>query len=373
MGVQPMKTPIYAAITLGLSAVAANAGGLDRSGQWVNDIFQTGSVAKLSYSSTKVKLSGSDTAANAGAPTGDVGETVTMTSLSYKTDLNEQVSLAVIWDQPFGASIKYDTPAAASILGGTTAQMSSNAVTAIARYKFDGGFSVHGGLRAQTIGGNVALSGLAFSTSFTSYSLDLANDTSYGYVAGVAYERPDIALRVSLTYNSKIDHTFASSQSVAGGAATNVTTNSSTPESWNLEFQSGVAANTLVFGSVRYSPWSKFALPAAGLGGINLASLSDSTDYSLGVGRKLNDTWSISAVYGMSGGGTAATASALSPTGGNKSLALAAVYTKDAYKVTTGVRYTKLGDTNATVSGNPVASFSGNSALSAGISVAYTF
>ena len=368
-----MKTPIYAAITLGLSAVAANAGGLDRSGQWVNDIFQTGSVAKLSYSSTNVKLSGSDTAAIAGAPTGDVGETVTMTGLSYKTDLNEQVSLAVIWDQPFGASIKYDTPAAASILGGTTAQMSSNAVTAIARYKFDGGFSVHGGLRAQTIGGNVALSGLAFSTSFTSYSLDLANDTSYGYVAGVAYERPDIALRVSLTYNSKIDHTFASSQSVAGGTATNVTTNSSTPESWNLEFQSGVAANTLVFGSVRYSPWSKFALPAAGLGGINLASLSDSTDYTLGVGRKLNDTWSISAVYGMSGGGTAATASALSPTGGNKSLALAAVYTKDAYKVTTGVRYTKLGDTNATVSGNPVASFSGNSALSAGISVAYTF
>ena len=39
MGVRQMKTPIYAAITLGLSAVAANAGGLDRSGQWVNDIF----------------------------------------------------------------------------------------------------------------------------------------------------------------------------------------------------------------------------------------------------------------------------------------------------------------------------------------------
>ena len=37
---------------------------------------------------------------------------------------------------------------------------------------------------------------------------------------------------------------------------------------------------------------------------------------------------------------------ALSPTGGNKSLTLAAVYTKDAYKITTGVRYTKLGDTN---------------------------
>ena len=114
-------------------------------------------------------------------------------------------------------------------MGGTKAQVSSNAVTAIARYKFDGGFSVHGGLRAQTIGGNLALSGAAFVGSFRSYSLDLANDTSYGYETGVAYERPDIALCVSLTYNSKIDYSFASSESADGGAATNVTTASATP------------------------------------------------------------------------------------------------------------------------------------------------
>ena len=63
-----MKTPIYAAITLGLSAAAANAGGLDRSGQWINDIFQTGSVAKFSYSSTTPTLSGTDTG-NAGLST----------------------------------------------------------------------------------------------------------------------------------------------------------------------------------------------------------------------------------------------------------------------------------------------------------------
>ena len=79
--------------------------------------------------------------------------------------------------------------------------------------------------------------------------------------------------------------------------------------------------------------------------------------------------------YGQSGGGTAATASDLSPTGGNKSLALAAVLTNDAYKVTTGVRDTKLGDTTATVGAaqTPVASFSDNSAVSVGVSVAYTF
>jgi long-subunit fatty acid transport protein len=359
-----MKTPIYAAITLGLSAVAANAGGLDRSGQWVNDIFQTGSVAKFSYSSTTPTLSGTDTG-TAGLSTGNVGQSFSVASGSYKTDLNDSVSVAVIWDQPFGSSVYYEPTQTNTPTLGINAQVSSNAVTGVLRYKLDSGISFHGGLRAQQVEGNVAL---PFAGNYT---LDLVGDTGFGYLAGVAYERPDIALRVSLTYNSEIDHSFASVDSTAG----NVTTSTSTPESWNLEFQSGVAANMLVFGSVRYTPWGDFKLPAAGLGGLNIASLSNSTDYTLGVGRKLNDTWSISAVYGQSGGGTAATASALSPTGGNKSLALAAVYTKDAYKITTGVRYTKLGDTTATVGAaqTPVASFSGNSAVSVGVSVAYTF
>ena len=83
-----MKTPIYAAITLGLSAVAANAGGLDHSGQWANDIFQTVSVAKFSYSSTTPKLSG--------AGTGNVDESFSIASGSYKTDVNDQVSIALI-------------------------------------------------------------------------------------------------------------------------------------------------------------------------------------------------------------------------------------------------------------------------------------
>lgn len=83
-----MRTQIYAAITLGLSTVAANAGGLDRSGKWVNDIFQTGSVAKFSYSSTTPKLSG--------VGTGNIGESFSIASGTYKTDVSDQVLLTLI-------------------------------------------------------------------------------------------------------------------------------------------------------------------------------------------------------------------------------------------------------------------------------------
>jgi hypothetical protein len=79
------------------------------------------------------------------------------------------------------------------------------------------------------------------------------------------------------------------------------------------------------------------------------------------------------AVYGWSGWSNAATASALSPTV-DSSIALAAIYTQDAIKKTTGILYTKLADTNGTI-GTPagpadIGRFDGNSALSAGAPVA---
>ncbi|MBU2288850.1 MAG: aminotransferase class I/II-fold pyridoxal phosphate-dependent enzyme, partial [Gammaproteobacteria bacterium] len=104
-----------------------------------------------------------------------------------------------------------------------------------------------------------------------SFSKCLAPGYRVGWVAGVAWERPDIAARVSLTYNSEVDHDF---DTVERGPLVDPdgpgpvpalpllegtsTTTVSTPESWNLEFQTGVAADTLVFGSIRWVEWSAF-------------------------------------------------------------------------------------------------------------------
>ncbi len=47
----------------------------------------------------------------------------------------------------------------------------------------------------------------------------MTTDTDYqwGYVAGVACERPDIALRVALTCNSEITHELNANESLAPG------------------------------------------------------------------------------------------------------------------------------------------------------------
>ena len=87
----------------------------------------------------------------------------------------------------------------------------------------------------------------------------------YGYLLGAAYERPDIALRVALTYYSRIPTTSRPPKPSANfGSPTPVvqdtTTSVDTPQSVQLDFQTGVAPKTLVFGFIRWVDWSEFAI-----------------------------------------------------------------------------------------------------------------
>jgi long-subunit fatty acid transport protein len=146
----------------------------------------------------------------------------------------------------------------------------------------------------------------------------------------------------------------------------------------NLEFQSGVAKDTLVFGSIRWVDWSNFRIApnvySTLTGGGALVSYDkDTITYSLGVGRRLNDNWAVSASVGYekAGGGFSAN---LGPTDGKKSLTLAAVYTRDNMKITGGVSYVKVGDAQTTLGGGiPASNFTSNKAVGFGIKVGYSF
>ena len=76
--------------------------------------------------------------------------------------------------------------------------------------------------------------------------------------------------------------------------------------------------------------------------GGGLVELEDTTTYTIGVGRKFTDNWSgaMSFLYEDSEDGLI---SPLSPTNGRKAITLAAIYTQDQLKITTGINYTKLG------------------------------
>jgi len=354
------------------SASTLHAGGIDRSGQSITALFESGRYAEFSLGSVSPNTSGTSTVFSglAGQDSGNMTDSFFTFGAAYKADINDQLSYALIYDQPFGADVEY--PAGTNYFAqGSTAEFNSHALTGLLRYKMPNNFSVHGGIRVQTIEASAAIPFIA------NYSVDGDRDTGVGYVAGVAYEKPEIALRVSLTYNSKISYDVRTSENSLLGS--NVTeTEVETPQSVNLEFQTGVAADTLVFGGVRWVDWSSFEIApndySTLTGGGKLLSYEDDVyTYTLGIGRRLSDTWSVAAVVGYEKSNDGFSSN-LGPTDGNKSLGLAATYTRDSMEITTGIRYINIGDAETTLDGsNTAAVFEDNDAVAIGVKVGFTF
>ena len=351
------------AILLGTTALG-HAGGIDKSGQSMGVLFQDGRYLELSLGRVMPKVSGEDLLRNA---TGNVARDLTQISFGYKADLTDQLSYAIIVDQPFGADVFYGQ---GPVLGGTSAKADATAATVMLRYKLNERFAVHGGLRAQKADATIDLSGGAYG-GLSGYSVTLAEDISLGYSVGASYEIPDIALRIAVIYNSKIEHEF---DTVEFGALPSVTT-VSTPQSINLDAQTGIAKDTLLFGQIRWAEWSTFKLSPAVFNtiqpGKSLVTLDDTVTYTLGVGRKFNDTWSGAASMTYERAIDPAV-SPLAPTDGRIGATLAAVYTVDNMKITTGINYSQLGDANPTTD-VPVAAMTDSSALGVGVKIGFTF
>ena len=381
-----MTTRLLTIAALLASTTSAYAVGLDRSGQRIDAIFAEGNEATLSFGYTNPSLSGNALAS--GASTGNVGDEFGQFSGSIKYDINDRWSIAVIADEPFGADVFYGNDPAASVLGGTAASVDSFALTALARYKITDRFSVHGGIRYQEVSAEVALGGLAFG-GINGYESEFDADGDVGYVIGVAYEIPDIALRVALTYNSSTTHDLKTTETLNGIPASLVaglddesTTEVETPDSFNLSFQTGVAPDTLVFGNIRYARYSTTTVspelfdllvdPASP--GNSLTDLESGYDIELGVARRFNEKWSGSVTIGVTTQGEDEFVSPLGPNNGSRFIAIGARYdVNEDVAISGGIRYTQLGDAFSSPGGTPVAEFTDNDAVSIGARISFKF
>ena len=380
-----MKIATSGIAVLMLTASQLVAGGIERAPQSLNALFEEGNYVELSFGGVDPTVEGTDIA---GIETGDVAQGYGFVGMAYKHQFTPEFSGAIIIEQPFGADILYQpaTDGGSPVLGGTRAKVDSTTFTALGRYKMPNNFSVHGGIRGSRADGQVSLNGLAYG-GLSGYNVDLDSDTGIGWVAGAAWEKPEIAARVSLTYNSKIEHKFDTIETLDPDgvgpippqplAADGSTTTVDTPESWNLEFQTGVAQDTLVFGSVRWVNWSDFRVDPAvftALASGGLVDLEDTTTYTLGVGRKFTESWSGSAAFVYEKAGDDLV-SPLAPTNGRKGITLAAVYTQGPMKISTGINYSKLGDARPETGplNEPRAQMEDNHLFGVGVRVGYSF
>ncbi len=366
-----MKLSLLSATALTLGASTAFAGGLDRTGSPIGILFEEGNYIEFTASRTNPSLSGSDLAT--GGSTGDVGLSYNSYSGSMKMDINDQFSFALILSDPYGADINYPVQATSAFLGGTSVDATATALDMIGRYKFNDNVSVHGGLRVQKASADINLAGAGYGP-LNGYTVSLDEQYTANAIVGAAYEIPDIAMRVALTYFSAAKFDFDGTESLGGGASNTYTVDTKLPQSINLDFQTGIAADTLLFGGIRWAEWSSTKVKTSNIyGGTDLVELPDATTYRLGVGRRFNDTWSGSLSVAYEPSNSNDLVSPLAPTNGSATVAAGLEYTRDNMKIGFGVGYTELGNAYAQTADTERAYFSGNHAVTFATRIGFYF
>jgi long-chain fatty acid transport protein len=371
-----------------------------------------------------------------GNATGDIAESYDFFRYGVKTDINDTFSIGVLYDEPFGAAAAYNgdnnfvskgnldasvtsitnglaptyaaaiagittltpgetagvlTPAQQAQLDGlrgavaianaeagnagegTNVEVRSESLTAILGAKFGANkeFQIYGGPVAQRLQADVKLRGLAYGPA-TGYTAHVSPDQDYGWLAGVSYSKPEIALKAALTYRSEIDHDVNVAENypilgivaAAGGATPaqaaaaanrNSTFEVTTPKSVNFDFQTGINPTTLATAKVRWVPWSDFAITPPlyndaskgtyGPKGLDLVEYADDQwQVEVGLAKRIAPALAVSGTVGWDSGAGDPTTS-LGPIDGYYSVGLGAKYNvTPEWAVSAGGKYLWFGD-----------------------------
>ncbi|MFQ5622332.1 MAG: OmpP1/FadL family transporter [Paracoccaceae bacterium] len=353
-----VKTGVILGATL--CATAAVAGGIERNAPSTSILFEDGRYLEFSGRVVAPDLTGTGGSPQPVGNTGNLLETYFSLGFAYKADINDRLSYAVIINEPWGVDTDY--PVAAGGYGGTVAELTSYSLSGILAYDATPAFKLYAGARVQSMEATATIPFLG------SYSVAASQDYGYGYLVGAAFSKPEIALRIALTYYSEIEHSLNTAESFVGGSL-DAKTGITTPQAINLEFQTGIAADTLVFGSIRWVDWSSFAISPPLYTGTVVGSplvdyAEDWTNYTIGVGRRFNENWS-GAIIGSYEPATNTVLTTLGPIDGRTSIGLAVTRTSGNVKFTAGASYVWLGEANNVLGTH----FSDGSAIVAGFKI----
>ncbi len=377
-------TVIHSAILLSLiPATATFAGGLDRSGQSILAFLQPGNYAEAGISVLDPEVKSNQ------LNVGDMAEDYYFPSAAIKVQATDKISLGLIYDQPYGADSLYPVgnPVFSANGQATRVEVETHNITALIGYQPTENWNFYAGPVWQTVEAEIKLRGLAYQ-GLSGYNIKVEQEEAFGWLAGFAYQIPEIALKAAVTYRSEINHKADTPETFGFGtvpgnvvvglpSGTTFKTEVVTPQSVNIDLQSGIAANTLAFANLRWVHWDQFAVTPYYLKAASNNNLIDYSDdqwsATVGLGHKFTNKWSGTAAVGYdSGAGNPVTT--LGPTEGYWSVGLGGQYSPAAnYFIQAGVKYFWLGDVTAQTGGNPVGDFEDNHAIGYGMKIGYRF
>ncbi|EPG34546.1 OmpP1/FadL family transporter [Acinetobacter colistiniresistens] len=403
---------IQTALLLSLVPTTTFAAALDRSGQSIAAFLQPNNYFEAGITVLDPSVSGKDTSKN---NTGDMANHYYAPNAALKIQATDKFSIGLIYDQPYGADAEYTGHSnfiesrPVPFKGGTSVTVDTENLNLLFGYQPNQNWNLYAGAVYQTLDSTVLLRGKSYS-AYSGYDFKTGKDEAVGWLAGVAYQIPEIALKASLTYRAKIKHEMNAYENhgiagMTGNAGLDAvlnkinhsegTTEITTPQSINLDFQTGIMENTVAFANLRWVNWKDFAIRPYKFGaastlppivastgkkdGFDLVAYTDD-QYSIttGVGRKFNDQWAGNLSVGWdSGAGNPVTT--LGPTEGYWNVGVGVQYSPAPnYFIAGGVKYFWLGDAKAQ-SGSQfntpgyVAEFENNNAIAYGLKIGYKF
>lgn len=309
----------------------AHAGGFERGAQDFDILFEHGNAVDTTatYVSPRRKMknirgSAMETATGGINPTTgrpyatSVKETGSywVPKASAKFDLTDDLACAGQYRQPWGVQTNAGTDTV-RMFSAIEQKISSNDYGLNCSYRFPAGekgyFRILGGLSYQELKGEQSRMLAASETFGLPYRIGTLDveDTGFGWRLGAAYEIPEYALRASLVYQSRVAYDLEGMVgNIVPGTAVAVLGEVETPQSVDFRFQTGIAPDWLVFGSVKWTDWSSIDRisfvnnsgatyvgifrPGAEIMAFNLY-FRDGWTMGGGVGHKFNDHWSAAA------------------------------------------------------------------------------
>ena len=267
---------------------------------------------------------------------------------TFKSDYSDSISYAFEMYEPMSSVLQY--PAAVQV----KALLRTQALALTGKYNISNSpFGVIAGLRQVTIKRST------LNVANGAGDMITTPENEYGFIMGASYEMPEIALKVLLTHSPAIDFTLPIT--VANTAT------AKQAEMTTLEFETGIAENTLLYGSIHQSAWGSAQIKLAGT---QISTFTDSEKYNIGVGRKFNEKLSGSISYTTEAGSSATGTSLLSPTNGTDTYGLGLKYSADFGDLTFGYALSSFGD-KAVTSGGATGNFTNNDATTLGLKLSF--
>ena len=347
--IKRLATPVIMAVTI---PAIVTAEGLERANIDTSFMYESGSYAEFGFGQISPSLPATFQGPLAGLPKLDnVAPSFSISNLAFKTQFGDSIDVGLWYSSSGnGVNIDWGTVGTSTIF----ADVSMPTTSAIIKYNFSENISLLGGIKSTSLAGGSSLKLPLNASTFAQYSVSATSGS--GALYGVSYQRPDIALRIELIAEEAISlspttdysiTTAAGSTPLSGKAAMSV------GDAVTLKFQTGIAADTLLFGSIRTSNWKNNQVSVPTMPGAPLSAVSSFDDgqaYTLGVGRRVNDdlSLSISFLNDPSTGGNIGV-SDLAPTYGTNSVSLGAkVAISDNASLSLGGTYSQRGDVAST-------------------------